>query len=66
LESYQPQTAADVDSEDDIFGFWRGNGADEASSDSGDSGSESEQESDGPPDVDEEDDEDEILLIGHR
>ncbi|GJN74120.1 CHY zinc finger domain-containingprotein [Purpureocillium lilacinum] len=66
LESYQPQTAADVDSEDDIFGFWRGNGADEASSDSGDSGFESEQESDGPPDVDEEDDEDEILLIGHR
>ncbi|KAJ6439519.1 CHY zinc finger domain-containingprotein [Purpureocillium lavendulum] len=68
-ETLQPNAAiADVDSEDDIFGFWRVNRADDEPSgpDESESESESEQESDGLPEIDEEDDEDEIVLIGHR
>ncbi|KAF4512814.1 hypothetical protein G6O67_000152 [Ophiocordyceps sinensis] len=67
-ESHLPHMAVDMDSEDGILGFWRGNEED------GDDDSDEECESDsdqdgsaGAPDVDDdEDDDDEIILIGHR
>lgn len=67
MDTHLHPLAADVDSEDDIFGFWRGNQGDDDSSDQDESDSDQD-DSDGLPGVDdeEEDDEDEIILIGHR
>lgn len=58
MDPHLPHVAADVDSEDDILGFWRGNQEDSSEQD----GSDCElDDSGGTPDVD-----DEIVLIGHR
>lgn len=63
MDPHLPHVAADVDSEDDMLSFWRGNQEDSSEQD----GSDYElDDSDGTPDVDEDDDEDEIVLIGHR
>ncbi|ODA82534.1 hypothetical protein RJ55_01041 [Drechmeria coniospora] len=66
MEPYLNSVPADVDSDDDIFGFWRGNVEEEEDDSSDDR--ESDDESDGLPEIedDEDDDEDEIVLIGHR
>ncbi|KZZ96848.1 CHY zinc finger containing protein [Moelleriella libera RCEF 2490] len=69
------QARGDVDSDDDIFGFWRGNGSRHGADDDDDGASEEDEsdegsdEDDGADDDDEdedEDDEDDIQLIGHR
>ncbi|KJZ77091.1 hypothetical protein HIM_03412 [Hirsutella minnesotensis 3608] len=68
LDSHAPQIVVDMDSEDDILGFWR------STEEEGEDGSEDHDESDsdldddfGTPDLDDdEDDDDEIILIGHR
>ena len=62
---YNPNlTAYDVDSEDDMLGFWRSGGEDESS---GHDKDESEEEKSDESEADDEDEEDnEILLIGHR
>ncbi|POR38075.1 Putative RING finger protein C2F3.16 [Tolypocladium paradoxum] len=67
MDTHFPPLAADIDSEDDILGFWRGNQGDDDSSGQDESDSDQD-DSDGLPGVDddEEDDEDEIILIGHR
>lgn len=67
--SHMPHAPADADSDDDIFGFWRGNRVEEDEDDGsdGDEYDSDEDSEEAPEDDDDEDDEDdEILLIGHR
>jgi hypothetical protein len=75
IESQLAQIAADVDSDDDILGFWRGNRSqeDEDEDDEDDDEELSEEDSDSDEDSDgiagaddDDDDDDDILLIGHR
>ncbi|TWU71630.1 hypothetical protein ED733_001556 [Metarhizium rileyi] len=78
-DSHLAQIAADIDSDDDILGFWRGNRSQQdETGDEGEDGlsvdSDSDQDSDldigvdedDDDDDDDDDDEDDILLIGHR
>ncbi|EFY84522.1 CHY and RING finger domain protein, putative [Metarhizium acridum CQMa 102] len=72
IDYHLTQIAADVDSEDDILGFWRGNRSQEdqpedEDDDLSEEESDSDLDSDGVISTDEdEDDDDDILLIGHR
>lgn len=76
-EGVIPHGAAELDSDDDIFGFWRGNRSqeedeeeDELSEGDSDSNDDAHEDSDGilgaNDDDDDDDDDDDILLIGHR
>ncbi|KAG5977262.1 hypothetical protein E4U55_006932 [Claviceps digitariae] len=77
IEDILAHSTVDVDSDDDIFGFWRGYRSHEDDGDEekeeelseGDFHEDADDDSDdglGADDDDDEDDEDDILLIGHR
>ncbi|KAG5914454.1 hypothetical protein E4U42_000482 [Claviceps africana] len=75
IEDIMAHSAVDIDSDDDIFGFWRGyrsqedDGEEEERGDdpSGeDSNEDADDDSDDDLGADDDDDEDDILLIGHR
>lgn len=78
IDSHLAQIAADIDSDDDILGLWRGNRSqdqaeDEDEDDLSEEESDSDLDSDGINSADEDededdddDDDDDILLIGHR
>lgn len=70
-EGVMTHGAAEIDSDDDIFGFWRGgrsqedpDGDDELSD--GDTNDDVDEDSDVALGADDDDDDDDILLIGHR
>ncbi|KAG6010991.1 hypothetical protein E4U21_000018 [Claviceps maximensis] len=75
IEDMVAHSTVDIDSDDDIFGFWRGYRSQEDDADEeekeeelsdGDSDEDADDDSDDDLGADDSDDEDDILLIGHR
>ncbi|KAG5931244.1 hypothetical protein E4U53_001879 [Claviceps sorghi] len=75
IEDIMGHSAVDIDSDDDIFGFWRGyrsqedDGEEEEKEDEPseeDSNEDADDDSDDDLGADDDDEEDDILLIGHR